>query len=106
MIFLLTIIPAIALALYAQYKVRSAYKKYSKVGSSSQMTGAQVARRILDEHGLHQVGIEEIRGKLSDHYDPRSKVVRLSSDNYHGTSLAGYHFLFGSRVISNCYPAC
>lgn len=89
MIFILTVIPAIALALYAQYKVRSAYKKYSQVGSSSQMTGAQVARRILDEHGLYQVEIEEVRGKLSDHYDPQAKVVRLSTDNYHGTSLAG-----------------
>src|SRR5690625_2798485 len=52
------------------------------------MTGAQVVRKILDENGLFDVTIEEVKGVLSDHYDPRSKVVRLSSDNYHGHSMA------------------
>ncbi len=70
-------------------KVKSTYKKYSQVQSSSGMTGAQVARKILDDNGLYDVRIEEVRGKLTDHYDPRSKVIRLSSDNYHGTSVAG-----------------
>ncbi|MGM7685118.1 zinc metallopeptidase [Cytobacillus sp. Hm23] len=81
---LLIIIP-----IWAQMKVKGAYKKYSKVPSSSAMSGAQVARSILDANGLHNVNIEETRGVLSDHYDPRSKTVRLSSDNYHGHSLAG-----------------
>ena len=80
---LLLIIP-----LWAQSKVKNTYKKYSKVANSSSMTGAQVARKILDENGLFDVTIEEVKGVLSDHYDPRSKVVRLSSDNYHGHSMA------------------
>jgi len=52
------------------------------------MRGAEVARKILDENGLYHVGVEETRGVLSDHYDPRSKTVRLSSGNYHGHSVA------------------
>lgn len=87
-ILFLTLVPAMALAIYAQFKVRSAYSKYSQIGSSSQMTGQQTARRILDQHGLYHVRVEEISGKLTDHYDPRDKVVRLSTDNYYGTSLA------------------
>lgn len=75
--------------LYAQMKVKSTYQKYSQVQASSGLTGAQVARRILDQNGLYDVRIEETPGFLSDHYDPRSKTVRLSSNNYHGTSLAG-----------------
>lgn len=69
-------------------RVKSAYKKYSQVASSSHMRGAEVARKILDENGLYHVGVEETRGVLSDHYDPRSKTVRLSSGNYHGHSVA------------------
>ncbi|MFB1098828.1 MULTISPECIES: zinc metallopeptidase [Bacillaceae] len=82
-IALLLIIP-----LWAQSKVKSTYKKYSKVETSSLMTGAQVARKILDDNGIYDVQIEETRGMLSDHYDPRHKVVRLSTDNYHGHSMA------------------
>ena len=80
---LLLIIP-----MWAQMKVRGAYSKYSKVPISSYMTGAQVARKILDDNGLFDVRIEEVKGVLSDHYDPRQKVVRLSTDNYHGHSMA------------------
>ncbi|RFU69108.1 zinc metallopeptidase [Bacillus sp. V59.32b] len=79
----------ILIPIYAQMKVRSAYKKYSEVPSSTGMTGAQVARQILDEKGLYNVTVEETPGVLSDHYDPRSKTVRLSSNNFHGHSLAG-----------------
>ncbi|MFD1738531.1 zinc metallopeptidase [Bacillus salitolerans] len=79
----------IIIPLWAQMRVKSAYKKYSKVSSSSGMNGAQVARKILDDNGLYHVGIEETPGMLSDHYDPRSKTVRLSSHNYHGDSIAG-----------------
>ncbi|WP_369801926.1 zinc metallopeptidase [Oceanobacillus sp. Castelsardo] len=82
-IALLLIIP-----LWAQSKVKSAYRKYSKKPTSSHMSGAEVARKILDDNGLYHVGIEETRGVLSDHYDPRKKVVRLSTDNYHGRSMA------------------
>ncbi len=80
---LLLIIP-----MWAQMKVKSTYKKYSQIASSSHMTGAQVARKILDENGLYDVQIEESKGVLSDHYDPRQKVVRLSSGNFHGHSTA------------------
>lgn len=74
--------------IWAQMRVKGAYNKYSKVPVSSQMTGAQVARKILDDNGLYDVSIEEVQGVLSDHYDPRKKVVRLSTDNYHGHSMA------------------
>lgn len=79
----------ILVPLWAQGKVRSAYSKYSQVASSSGMTGAQVARKILDDNGLFDVRVEPVRGVLSDHYDPRQKVVRLSENNYYGTSIAG-----------------
>lgn len=82
-IALLLIIP-----LWAQSKVKSTYKKYSKKPTSSGMTGVEVARRVLDDNGLYHVSIEETKGVLSDHYDPRKKVVRLSTDNYHGGSMA------------------
>lgn len=78
----------ILIPIYAQVKVKGTYNKYSKVSSSTGMTGAEVARRILDDNGLYHVHVEETRGFLSDHYDPRSKTVRLSSGNYHSHSLA------------------
>jgi len=80
---LLLIIP-----MWAQSKVKGTYKKYSKIATSSRMTGAQVARKILDDNGLNNIQIEEVKGVLSDHYDPRSKIVRLSSGNFHGHSMA------------------
>jgi len=73
---------------WAQSRVKGTYSKYSKVASSSHMKGAEVARKILDSNGLYQVNIEEVRGVLSDHYDPRTKTVRLSSNNFHGQSIA------------------
>jgi uncharacterized protein len=75
--------------IWAQMKVKGTYNKYSKVANSTGRTGAEVAREILNENGLYDVQIEPVRGKLSDHYDPRKKVVRLSEDNYYGTSIAG-----------------
>lgn len=87
--FLIYFILIIAIPLIAQMKVKSAYKKYSQVAASSGMTGAQVARKILDDNGLYHVGVEETRGVLTDHYDPRSKTVRLSTNNYYGNSIAG-----------------
>lgn len=82
-IALLMIIP-----IWAQSRVKGAYSKYSQIQTSSQMTGAQVARKILDSNGLYDVTVEEVRGQLTDHYDPKTKVVRLSTDNYHGASMA------------------
>lgn len=87
--FLIYFIVLLIIPLWAQMKVRSAYKTYSQVPSSSGMTGAEVARKILDANGLYDVTIEEVHGTLTDHYDPRTKTVRLSSDIYHGYSVAG-----------------
>ncbi|HOK62476.1 MAG TPA: zinc metallopeptidase [Soehngenia sp.] len=82
------VLPAILFATYAQMKVSSAYKKYSKIPSESGLTGSQVARHILDRNGLNEVRIEQVRGVLTDHYDPRSKVLRLSPEVYSGSSIA------------------
>src|SRR5690625_7513357 len=71
----------------AQSKVKSTYKKYSEITTSSKKSGAEVAREILNDNGLYDVSIEEVQGTLTDHYDPRSKVVRLSTDNFHGDSM-------------------
>lgn len=87
--FLVYFVIILAVPFIAQMKVKSAYKKYSQVPASSGMTGREVARKILDDNGLFNVSVEETRGKLTDHYDPRSKTVRLSSMNFHGTSVAG-----------------
>lgn len=88
MVFLIYFAIVLLIPIWAQVRVKKAYKKYSQVPSSSQMRGAEVARKILDDNGLYHVGVEETAGVLSDHYDPRSKTVRLSTDNYHGHSVA------------------
>lgn len=87
--FIVYIAILMLIPLWAQAKVKSAYKKYSQVASSSGMTGAQVARKILNDNGLYDVSVEPVKGKLTDHYDPRAKVVRLSEQNYYGNSVAG-----------------
>ena len=87
--FLIYLVLIIALPLYAQYKVKITYTRYSKVLSTSGMTGAEVARRILDENGLHNVRVVRGEGFLSDHYNPISKTVSLSPDNYDKPSVAG-----------------
>src|SRR5919199_2654275 len=81
-------LPALFLALYAQWRVKSAYGKYSQVASSIRMTGAETARRLLDAAGLYNVQIERIPGELNDHYDPGAKVLRLSDSNYASYSVA------------------
>ncbi len=81
-------IPGLILTLWAQAKVKSAFKKFSKVGARSGITGAEVARRILNSNGLSGVGIEPVRGQLTDHYDPKSGVLRLSENVYDSQSIA------------------
>ena len=81
-------LPALLLALYAQMRVKSTYAKYAQVASGTRMTGAETARRLLDAAGLYNVQIERIPGDLTDHYDPRSKVLRLSDSNYGSYSVA------------------
>lgn len=87
-LYILISLPALLLGLWAQMRVKSAFKKYSKVASARGITGAQAARRILDANGLYEVQVEQVNGFLSDHYDPRSKVLRLSPDVYRSPSLA------------------
>ena len=77
------------LPIYAQMKVKRTYKKYAKVRSTSGMNGAQVARTILDANGLYDVKVVESSGFLSDHYNPMTKIVALSSSNFHDASVAG-----------------
>ena len=86
--FLLYFLLIIIVPLWAQFRVKNTYKRYSKIASASFMSGADVARQILHHNGVTDVSVEETRGILSDHYDPRTKTVRLSTDNYHGHSLA------------------
>lgn len=86
--YLLLVVPAILVSMWAQGKVSSTFGKYSRVHSGSGLTGAQVARRILDENGLQSVGVERVAGNLTDHYDPRARVVRLSETVYAATSVA------------------
>lgn len=81
------LIPAILFTIYAQFKVSSTTSRYLQVNTRRGYTGEQVARRILDSNGLYNVSIEMVRGHLSDHYDPRNNVVRLSQDIYYGTSV-------------------
>ncbi len=81
-------LPALALGLWAQSKVRSNFRKYSQIGNLGRLTGGEAARRILDSQGLYEVQVQEARGFLSDHYDPRAKMLRLSRDVYHSQSIA------------------
>ncbi len=79
-LWLLLALPGLLLGLWAQMKVKRAFGKYSKVRNARGLTGAQVARLMLDHYGLRHVSIEETQGMLTDHYDPRAKVLRLSPD--------------------------
>lgn len=83
-IFLLMLI----IPIYASIKVNLSYKKYVKIDNEKKLTGFDVARRILDENNLGEIYVVETKGTMSDHYDPRRKTVRLSTDVYHGTSIS------------------
>ncbi len=82
------ILPGLILGLWAQYKVRSAYAKYSRVSSYHGRTASEVVRNILSENNNGGVRVEQTQGVLSDHYDPRKEVLRLSEGVYHSSSLA------------------
>lgn len=86
--YLIYILPGLILAMYAQAKISSAYEKYNKVAASTGLSGAEVARKILDRNGLNYVDIKMVDGKLSDHYDPRDKTLNLSRDVYYKNSIA------------------
>ncbi|HEV2529067.1 MAG TPA: zinc metallopeptidase [Thermomicrobiales bacterium] len=87
-VFLLFMIPGVILMLWAQSRVKSNYNRFSKVRNFQGLTGAQAARRILDSNGLYDVKVEQTPGELSDHYDPRSRVLRLSPGVYGQPTVA------------------
>ena len=81
-------LPAILLMMAVQFYVRSAYQKWSRVPARSRLSGAQAAQRLIQRGGLYQVSIEGVAGNLTDHYDPRTKILRLSQGVYQGSSVA------------------
>ena len=85
---ILLVIPALIVSIWAQIKVSNTYNKYSTVNTRSGLTGAQAARTILDKNGLSHVSIERVHGHLTDHYDPKANVIRLSESVYSSTSTA------------------
>ncbi|MGN0132709.1 MAG: zinc metallopeptidase [Lachnospiraceae bacterium] len=85
--YLLVLIAAI-LSIIASARVNSTFQKYNQIPSRSGMTGAQAAERLLRSNGIYDVRIEHVRGTLTDHYDPRTKVVRLSDSTYRSSSVA------------------
>src|ERR1035441_7266638 len=87
-LWLLCAIPGLLMGIWAQIKLRHAYGKYSQVPVDSGMTGAEAAREILDRAGLNNVPVAEVPGRLSDHYDPTKRALFLSSDNFHGQTVA------------------
>lgn len=86
--YLIFVLPAIIIAMIAQSNVTSTFNKYSKVINARGITGAEVAQKILNLYGIYDVTIERVAGNLSDHFDPRTKVIRLSDSVYSSTSVA------------------
>lgn len=87
-LYLLFLLPGMALSLWASHQVKSTYRRYSQVASIRGYSGAEAARELIRLYGVPGVRVEETHGFLSDHYDPTGRVLRLSSDVYHGRSLA------------------
>lgn len=85
---LILLLAGVVITLIAQFKVNSAFKKFSKIQNRRNVTGVQAARKILDSNGLQHVSVEVVQGKLTDHYDPRSKKLCLSPDVYHRATIA------------------
>src|SRR5262245_41644154 len=88
MLYLALMLGPLVLAMWAQWRVHSAYAAASQIPARSGMTGAEAAQAVMEAHGIHGVAIEPSHGFLSDHYDPRAKVLRLSQDVYAGRSVA------------------
>jgi hypothetical protein len=85
---LLVVLPGLLIGIWAQIKLSSAYGKYSRVPVESGLTGAQAAREILDQAGLNDLPVQEVPGHLTDHYDPTKRALFLSSENFHGQTVA------------------
>lgn len=86
--YLILVIPTVIIALWAQFNVKSTFTKYSNKLSMRNVSGYDVARQILDSNGLSHVRVEQVAGKLTDHYDPKSNVIRLSESVFSKTSVA------------------
>jgi Zn-dependent membrane protease YugP len=86
--YLIYVVPALIISLWASANVHSAFSRYSSLRISSGLTGAETARRVLEQNGVLDVKIERVEGSLSDHYDPRTKVIRLSDSVYDASSAA------------------
>ena len=86
--YFILVIPAVIFSMWAQSKVNSTYNEYSRHTTYSRMTGFEAARRILDANGLRHVHIERVAGNLTDHYDPKANVIRLSDGVYSSPSIA------------------
>ncbi len=87
-LYIVLVVPAFILSLWAQFRVKSVYGRMSNVRNTSGHTGASAAAAVLRHYGINNVAIEVTGGKLSDHFDPRSNVIRLSRDVYYGNSIA------------------
>ena len=87
-LYLILVLPAVIFSLWASIRVNTTFKKYSKIRSMRGITGAEAARRVLDANGLQHIRIEQIPGNLTDHYDPRTRTLRLSDATYNSTSVA------------------
>lgn len=85
---ILIVLPALIFTIFAQIKVNSSFDRYSRITTRAYLTGAQVARRILDSNGLYNVRIERVRGSMTDHYDPKANVIRLSDTVHDVASIA------------------
>ena len=88
MTYIILVLPALIFAMYAQSKVTTTFNKYRTVNNLRGYTGADVARRILDMNGLQNIIIERVAGNLTDHFDPKAGVIRLSDSTYSSTSVA------------------
>ncbi|WP_020616924.1 zinc metallopeptidase [Paenibacillus daejeonensis] len=102
------IIIAFGISLWAQFRVKSTFNKWTEVQASSGLTGYQAARQMLDNNGLHDVQIEPVQGRLTDHYDPMNRVVRLSEPVYYESSISAIsvacHEVGHAIQHANSYP--
>ena len=87
-VYMMMLLPVLAITIYAQAKVSSNFNRYSKVTNSRRLTGAQAAEAVLRQHGIYDVRIERVAGNLTDHYDPRTNVIRLSQQVYDSPTIA------------------
>ena len=85
---IIILIPVLIIAMYAQYKVKSTFNKYSKISTNVNMSAADIVRKLLEENGINDVSVQRIKGKLTDHYDPSKKVLNLSENIYNSNSVA------------------